>query len=236
MTQNTAPANLENNDPQTATTQDNTPMGKFIARLSILTAVLLHPLLMPIYCAILTLYTVSPYAMIPHAVKTSVMIYVGLYACINPLVVIGLFLWAGKVSDLQMPTRKERVWPLICTATVIGLSLFLLTPNNTPRPLFAMVIGEGLLLMAAGICSIFWKISLHSAGSGALLAFVSVTGMAYNLDFATWAAAAFIAAFVTAWTRLYQKAHTPRQLIAGYALGIIVMGLTLNHIMQRPVF
>lgn len=215
---------------------DITPMGKFIDRLSLVTGVVLHPLLMPIYCTILTLYTVSPYAIMPHAVKTSVLLYIGLYACANPLVVIGLFVWWGKVSSLQMPTRSERIWPLICTAAVMGLSLFLLTPNNTPRPLVGMVLGESLLLLAAGLCSIFWKISLHAAGSGAFLSYISVTGMAYNIDFAMMAGVAFIFAFVTAWTRLYQKAHTPRQLITGYALGIVTMGLTLNSIMNNPLF
>ena len=217
-------------------TQENSSMDIFISRLSIVTSVLFHPLLLPIYCTLLTLFGHTPYSGMPHAVNVSIITSIGFYACANPLIIIGLFLVSGKVSDLQMPTRKERIWPLFLSATALCLSLMLLGPNNTPRPLLGMVLGEGLLLFVAAACSIFWKISLHTAGAGALLAFVSVTGMAYQQDFALWVAAAFITAGVTAWTRLYQKAHTPRQLLFGYITGITVMGLTLNFIMQRPFF
>lgn len=211
-------------------------MDNFINRLAIVTAVLFHPLLLPIYCTLLTLFGHTPYSGMPHPINVSILTSVGLYACANPLIIIGLFLVAGKVSDLQMPTRRERILPLALSALAICLSLLILGPVNTPRPLVGMLAGEAVILFASAICSFFWKISLHTAGAGALLAFVSVTGMAYQQDFALSAALAFLVAFITAWTRLYQKAHTPRQLLAGYFLGIFVMAVMLNFFMLRPVF
>ncbi len=216
--------------------QEHPSMDNFVSRLSLVTAILFHPLLLPIYCTLLTLFGNTPYSGMPHPVNVNILTSMGLYACANPLIIIGLFVVAGKVSDLQMPTRHERILPLFLSAIAISLSLLILGPVNTPRPLLGMLAGESVILFLAALCSLFWKISLHTAGAGALLAFVCVTGMAYQKDFAPLAAVAFVVAFLTAWTRLYQKAHTPRQLIAGYALGIVVMTILLNFFMLRPVF
>ncbi len=197
--------------------------------------VLLHPLLMPVYCTLLTLFGATPYGGLPHDINVRVLRAVGIFACANPLMVIGAFIIMGKVSELEMPSRAERVWPLLASGCAIGLSLLALNVHNTPRPLLGMILGESLALLLAGLCSLRWKVSLHAIGSGALLAYVSETGMAYHLDFAPWAAAAFVCAGLTAWARLYANAHTWRQLLGGYAAGVIVMGVTMNMVMSRPV-
>lgn len=197
--------------------------------------ILLHPLLMPVYCALLTLFGPTPYGGLPHDINVRVLRAVGIFACANPLMVIGAFILMGKVSELEMPSRAERVWPLMASGLAIGLSLLALNVHNTPRPLLGMILGESLALFLAGLCSLRWKVSLHTIGSGALLAYVSVAGMAYHLDFAPWAAAAFVCAGLTAWARHHAKAHTWRQLLGGYALGLAVMGATMNMVMSRPV-
>lgn len=197
--------------------------------------VLLHPLLMPIYSTLLVIYTPTPYSNMPLSLNVSVLGSVCFFACLVPLVVIGVFIAVGLVSDIEMPTRKERVWPMASSALVIGLAL-LFYLRGLPRPIVGMLMGEMLLLTLAACLSVFWKVSLHAMGIGGMLSFVSVVGMAYAQDF-TWAAAVcFIAAAVTAWTRLYARAHTPAQLIAGYICGAVVMGIVMNFVMQRPVF
>lgn len=213
-----------------------TPTDKVVRIASKVTTVLLHPLLLPIYGALLTLFGATPYAGMPHPVNVGVLSAVGVFACANPLAVITLFMMSGRVEELEMPSREERVWPLICSGVSICLAMLLLNTHNTPRPLLGMVLGEGILLVAIGACSVFWKVSLHTAGSGAFLSFVSVTGMTYHTDFSTWAAVAFVCAGLTAWTRLYERAHTWRQLLAGYLMGLAVMGTVMNFVMHRPVF
>lgn len=203
--------------------------------LSRLVTILLHPLLMPVYCSLWLLYTPTPYSNMSLGLNIQTLVLVGVFACLIPLMAIGVFILSGRVSDLEMPTARERVEPLLCSALVIGGSLIFLI-SRVPRPVAGMLCGESIALFFAAFCSFFWKISLHAIGSGAFLSFVSVLGICYHQDFSFIAAIAFVAAGLTGWTRLYEEAHTPLQLFAGYMLGVAVMGIVMNFIMMRPVF
>ncbi len=196
--------------------------------------VVLHPLLMPVYCTLLVLYTPTPYADMPMSLNARILGSVGLFACLIPLVFIGLFIAIGQISDIEMPTHSERVHPLMLSSLAIGCSVFLIM-GSVPRPVTGMLIGEAVALFAASICSIFWKVSLHAIGAGCLLSYVWVVGTSYHQDFTPVAVVAFIVAGVSAWTRLYEEAHTPAQIITGYVMGAVVMFLILNQVMLRPI-
>ncbi len=203
--------------------------------LSRIVTILLHPLLMPLYCSLLVLYSPTPYSNMSLVLNIQTMVLVGLFACLIPLAAIGVFIRSGRVSDLEMPSARERVEPLLCSALVIGCSLAFLI-SRVPRPVAGMLCGESIVLFVAAFCSFFWKISLHAIGSGAFLSFVSVLGICYHQDFLNIVAVAFVAAGLTGWTRLYEEAHTPLQLFAGYMLGVAVMGVVMNFVMMRPIF
>lgn len=190
-------------------------------------SVVLHPLLMPLYCALLILYTPTPYAGLPVSVNAYLLGLVGLFGSLMPLIIIEAFFLFGMVSGLEMPTRRERVLPLLVTALAQGCAAAFMA-GLLPAPLLGVVMGEAAILLVAALWSLFWKVSIHAMGAGGLLAVVTVVGMTYGQDFTLGAAAAFIWAGVMAWTRLHEKAHTPWQLLAGYAAGLALMGAVMT--------
>ncbi len=196
--------------------------------------VVLHPLLLPIYCTLLVFYTPTPYAAMPTIAKACELGFVCFFACLVPLVIIGVLIALGKVSGIEMSSRSERCLPLSLSAFAIVCSLAALN-SLIPACISGMVAGEAAVLFVAAVLSFFWKVSLHAIGVGALLAFISVSGVAFHQDFSPLAAAAFVAAGVTAWTRLHEEAHTPAQLLVGYAIGFVFMGAIMNVALLRPI-
>lgn len=193
-----------------------------------------HPLLLPIYCTLLVLYTPTPYAAMPTLFKAFQLGGVCLFECIVPLAVIGVFIALGEVSGIDMPTRSERFRPLLFSSVTIAFSVYALR-QFYPIPIIGMVIGEAAALFIAALCSRFWKISLHAIGAGAFLAYIAVTGTAFGQDFSPFAALAFVAAGVTAWARSYEQAHSPAQLLAGYVTGLAVMGLVMCLVLHQAL-
>lgn len=193
-------------------------------------SVVLHPLLLPVYCTLLILYTPTPYAGMPVMVNAYMLGLVGVFGSLLPLIIIGLFILFGMVSGVEMPTRTERVLPFMATALSLACaSGYVYT--MLPAPILIVLIGESAVLFIAAIWSIFWKVSLHAMGAGALLSVVTAVGTAYGQDFTLGAAAAFVWAGVTAWTRTHEKAHTPWQLLAGYVAGFLIMGAAMFFLM-----
>ena len=82
--------------------------------LSKITTVLCHPLLMPAYCTLITLFGNSPYA---HGFSlpafTFIIVLMGLVGCLCPLMIIGIYMFTGHIKELEMNSRQERVLPCI---------------------------------------------------------------------------------------------------------------------------
>lgn len=197
--------------------------------------VLFHPLLMPCYCALLTLYGHTPFAHLAGPIAARVTLNLCLYACLVPLATLGCFMLWGRVGSLEMPTRRERVAPLLVMGGLLGCSLLVVTTLNTPRPLVGMMASEAAGLLVLGVLALRWKVSMHGFGAGALLAFTVIQGAAYGGDFVWSTAFAFVVAGLSAWARLREGAHTPAEMLAGYLIGLLIaapiMLLTMMHVM-----
>lgn len=189
-------------------------------------SVILHPLLLPVWCTLLILYTPTPYAGLPVAFNAYMLGIVGIFGSLLPLIIIGSFILFGLVSDVSMPTRSERVLPLLATALSMGCAAGYVW-SLLPTPVLGVIVGEAAVLFMAAVWSLFWKVSLHAMGAGGLLAVIWSVGAAYSQDCALGAAVAFVWAGVTAWTRLHEKAHNPWQLLAGYVSGFLIMGAAM---------
>jgi membrane-associated phospholipid phosphatase len=136
----------------------------------------------------------------------------GLIAILLPLLFIIWLYKQGKVSDLHLNRREERLWPtaVLIAATLLGW--LLLSRSHAPRILliFAMALAcQSILTLAI---TLVWKISIHSS-SAATLVTVSI------ILFGETAVPLFLLIPLIAWSRVYLGRHTPLQTLAGTALG-----------------
>jgi membrane-associated phospholipid phosphatase len=91
-----------------------------------------------------------------------------------------------------------------------------------PELLRCLLIFNIIELAALAIINIWWLISIHVTG---VVASWIIVGLVFG-----WTASLIVVPFVisVAWVRLYLKRHTPLQVIAGAALGIVsVLSLRL---------
>lgn len=189
---------------------------------------------MPVYCTIYTLYGPTLYSGMPMEVKAKMMINVGLYACLNPLVTLGIFIALGKVSDMEMPKRSERSLPLLVISIITLIGVYIMGGALTWTPIGHMIIGESIILLFAAVVSMWWKISLHTLGVGAMLSYVVILGLMFRADFGSAAAWTLLLSGLAAWARLYEKAHTPSQLLVGYVMGMSIMTIVMYAMVSLP--
>ncbi len=193
---------------------------------------LAHPLLMPLYALAYIFLSNTPWTMLNDNVKLYSSIYTIVGLTVLPLTAYGIFVALHIVKRAQSPTPHERLLPIFAGVFCVGTTYVFsrIYPDiPMPEPILALIVGQFGILLVALLITSSWKISLHTAGIGALSAFIFFIGYLAQTDFFVEVILILIAIGVVASARLYLQEHSPAQLLGGYFLGIVVMFMALAN-------
>ena len=135
-----------------------------------------------------------------------------LFTSIGPMLYVLWLYSTDRIADLDMSVRSERervFWTFIVFYAMGTLVLYLI---DAPRLLIATMGGYAAASLIVGYITRFWKISTHALGiSAPLVALVYLYGQ-QPLPFV-------VLIPIVCWSRVYLRAHTVAQVVAGVALG-----------------
>jgi membrane-associated phospholipid phosphatase len=118
-------------------------------------------------------------------------------------------------GDRHLRDRRQRPGPLLTGLASVVAGLAILVVLGAPRELVALVAAMLAGLATALVVTLWWKLSLHTAGAAGTVAILALTfGPALTLAIPTVA--------LVAWARVRLGDHTPAQTLAGAALGGLV--------------
>lgn len=149
----------------------------------------------------------------------------------------------GFLKDMKMPNHRERVIPLlIAMVCYFSVFAFLYKKGDSPEIFQIAAMGACANLILAFFISIFYKISLHSIGMGAILTMTIYLANIYkntqiilNLGpMGHYTVPILVLLFVVILlsglvmtSRLYLKAHKPSEVYIGFALGLITQAIAI---------
>lgn len=200
-----------------SSSETNTPM-RLLAQLI---SVLLHPVFMPLYSCLL-LYNLSPqlFAAVPPKNLYGWLGMVLINTLMFPLVLMGLLKGLGFIQSIFLKETKERVIPLI------GVMVFYFWPylvaKNVQAPEAAriLMLGNFWGVIAVFMCTIFFKISMHTSGVGSVLGFLLVLSILLGNVLLMPLMMALLATLLIVWARKSLGAHSWRELLLGLGLGV----------------
>ena len=121
----------------------------------------------------------------------------------------------GRLSDKNISLRDQRIRFGVVAITSILLGLVLLAAFDAPAELVALQASIAVGVACGWVITLWWKISVHAAiAAGAATVLTLVFGPAL---LAVWPLVAVIG-----WSRVQVGDHTPAQVLAGVALGVVV--------------
>jgi len=136
-----------------------------------------------------------------------------IFVTLAPIGLIFLMTRFRKISDPDLPDRRERFLPYISIVVlyIIGLIVFLYL--QAPWQIIAITASYIAVTFAGAVISLFWKISMHLAGvSGPITALVFLVNPYF--------AFAYLLLLPIGWARYALKKHTLLQIIIGSLLSI----------------
>lgn len=194
-------------------------MNKFHKIISIV----FQPLLMPTF-GMMLLMSLSVFSILPSSWRWIAIAGTFIFTAILPAIPIFLMYRRGEVTDVFISKRQERTMPyLFSFLSYFFWAFFLWKTMQFPLFIVAMGVAAGLAIFIIVFINLKWKISAHMAGMGGLSG--AVFGISYRMAInPLWL---FILLFtisgLVAISRIELRAHTPLQVLAGFALSYILV-------------
>lgn len=168
------------------------------------------------------------YAETQQQAITWALIYCGL-VCILPLVYVAVMVKRGRITDLHMKVRQQRMLPFIVSIVCTTIAWWVLRFMGAPSvlPLFALFSLAQIAVIA--VITLVWQISMHAMSiTGAVVAAFTFFGVVPALMLLP-----LIVLVGTA--RLKLERHTLAQIIGGAAVGLIVPLLLFLALQSAPI-
>jgi membrane-associated phospholipid phosphatase len=137
-----------------------------------------------------------------------------------PIVFVLLLMSRNLVSSVHIPVRQQRTAPYLITIALylagVGLDYWIAGGTSLAALMFCYWFNGVVTLFI----NFFWKISAHALGVSAPLAILTFL-------FGWWMLPFYVLIPVVGWARVYIKAHTLGQVIAGFGFGLSSTALWL---------
>lgn len=147
----------------------------------------------------------------------------GLYAaiyiilvCALPIVYIALMVRRGKITDIHIKVRRQRIIPYMITILCAGLAALILWIIGAPPLVTMFAVFSMLQIVIMLLVTTKWQISMHSLG---------ITSAVFALGgmFGVGTAALFSPLIpIVGTARVVLKRHTVAQVIAGGCVGALM--------------
>lgn len=191
-----------------------------------------HPVLMPLL-GILVIFNSGIYAAeIPFQFKRFVYALVILCYIALPLAFLSALYLFKIVSRITLDQRQERILPLVLTTLSFYLGYYLLSRYSPIKLVNVFLFASVMVVLASLLVSLFWKISLHTTGTGGLVGLLLSLSFIYSADLMLYLSIALVIAGIVGTSRMALRTHSLSQVAGGFILGISVV-LTLMLIFLR---
>lgn len=174
------------------------------------------------------LMAATAYIALTNGARFRFLILLGIVNGLFPALFVLFGLKTGRISDIDMTKRSERVGPYVFTLICHFFSL-----------IYALMIGKtflaAILAVFWGLAVIFalvtirWKISVHTGVNAALVAFANHF---YGWNNYWWL---LIVLVLVLWSRVSMKKHTLAQAIVGAIVALVWVELGLRFFGLRAV-
>jgi hypothetical protein len=186
-----------------------------------------HPLFIPLYGLLIIFAAPTLFWYLPFKVKKILFLVLMTNNVLIPLSLIPFLRYRKLIGSWSVEKRKERIIPLIAVLILYSITTFIMVGLQIPVFVKGFFISTSFLILIVLVITFWWKISLHSAGAGALLGIVVTLSLRMSASL-TWflIPAVLISGMVLA-SRLKLNMNNPGQVYIGFFAGLAEMSLFL---------
>ena len=195
----------------------------FLNSLAKIFSVVFHPLLMLVYGMAIIFSAPTLFGYLPVQIKKLMFLIVLVNNVFLPVSLLPFFMHRGIISSWTVNERKERTIPLILTTLLYGVTSYIIFRYQIPLFLKSYIFSAFFLSLIVTLINLWWKISLHSVGAGALLGIVLILSLRTHTSLVEYLILVIITGGLVLSSRLKLNYHNPQQVWLGYLTGFLVL-------------
>jgi hypothetical protein len=192
-------------------------------------SVVFHPLLMFVYGLAIIFSAPTLFGYLPVEIKKLMFLIILVNNVFLPVSLLPFFMHRGIISSWTVNERKERTIPLILTTLLYGVTSYIIFRYQIPLFLKSYIFSSFFLSLIVTVINLWWKISLHSVGAGALLGIVLILSLRTHTSLVEYLILVIITGGLVLSSRLKLNYHNPQQVWLGFLTGFV--GLVLFMIL-----
>jgi len=154
--------------------------------------------------------------------KLQVLITVFFFTIMLPSYMIGWYRRYRGWSHKQMSKKENRIVPYIIVLVCYVSCYILMNVMRIPRYMGNILLVSLVIQMTCAIVNIFWKISTHCAGVGAVVGALIAFSIIFDFNPVGWLCLAIIVSGIVGSSRMILRQHTLSQVLAGFTVGLLI--------------
>jgi hypothetical protein len=190
-------------------------------KLAKIVSIVFHPLLMPLYGLLIIFSAPTLYGYLPFEVKKLFFLIVFINNVLLPVSFIPFLKYRKIISSWTIFKREERNVPLILTTILYCSTSYMIFRFPVPVFLKSFIFSAAFLSLIITLINLKWKISIHSAGAGALVAVVFLLSFKMNAPLLWYLITVIFASGLILSARLRLNFHDTRQVWYGFLTGLL---------------
>ena len=185
-------------------------------------SIVFHPLFMPLFGLLMIFTAPTLFWYIPVKAKEILFFIFIVNNVLIPISLMPFFRYRNLVSSWYIENRSERTLPLFAVSLLYAVTSFILYRLQIPVFFKAYAFSLTMLSLSLLFVNRRWKISLHSAGAGALIAVVLVLSIRMSAPLPFYLAGSVLIGGLILSSRLKLDKHNPYEVYAGFFAGLVI--------------
>ena len=203
-------------------TQPGTDITEKLAKI---VSVVFHPVFMPLYGLAVLMSAPTFLRYLPVEAKRIIFMVVVINNVFIPLSLLPFLRYRNIISSYHISDRKERIIPLLTASILYCTTSFIVFRFQVPFFLKSFIFATSVVAIVISMINLWWKISIHATGAGALTATVISLAFRMHTPLTLYLLAVILVSGVILSARLKLNSHNPAQVWTGFLTGF--MGIIL---------
>ncbi|MBQ0049488.1 MAG: hypothetical protein KBT12_04510 [Bacteroidales bacterium] len=178
-----------------------------------------RPIYYPLLCCVI-LFTLTPLSRLPLDFMLSQIGVMAMFTIVFPLLLTFAYRYMRHLSSHDMRLRNNRIVPYLIFIFCYVVYLHMMHEAHMPYLLLSVLIVALCIQVICTAISLFWKVSVHSAGAGAIIGALSAYGAMFHFNPLAWICLAFIVAGLVGTSRMILRQHSLSQILIGTGIGV----------------
>jgi len=201
-------------------------MRRILIKAAQVVSIIFNPLYLPILGMII-LFVFSYLSMLSWQYKLQVLITVFFFTIMLPSYMIYWYRRYHGWTMAELAVKERRMVPYIVSIVCYLACYYIMNMLRIPRFMGNIILVSLVVQLICGMINSWWKVSTHSAASGAVTGALIAFSLIFGFNPVWWLCLTILLSGMVGTSRMILRQHTLAQVLVGFAIGFVVAFVVL---------